>query len=149
MHPAHRRRLWKRVEIGFVVFLVVCTSLALLLNGSKAPIPKAFDTTMTLAQATDAARANGRPVLVFATADWCGPCREFKRGALADQRVNAWIRVNTMPVYLNIDTSRREATELGVMAIPSLMFLRDGKIVDRHDGTMETDELIAWLTKRR
>jgi len=142
-----RRRPWlgKVIRAGVVLVAVVAIGLVMR-GGGPAQIPPAFDPGVTLTQATAAAKAAGQPVLVFATADWCGPCQTLKRGGLADQRVNAWIEANTKAVYLDVDKSRDEAIELGVTSIPALIVMRNDKIIDRLDGVHDADALLEWLT---
>ena len=85
----------QRIGTGVVAVLLVAVAvmagLRLFSATGAAPTPAAFASHVSLEAAIAAEGQNGRPVVAFATADWCGPCQSFKRGALADERVTAWI----------------------------------------------------------
>lgn len=147
-NPPPRTGLARFITPAIAVALLVLVGFAMRGRGA-APIPPAFDATVTLAQAAAAAKAANQPVLVFATADWCGPCQMLKRGALADARVTDAIKGATQPVYLDVDKSRDQATELGVRSIPVLILMRDDKTVDRLEGVHDADGVLAWLQRSR
>lgn len=113
--------------------------------GRRPPVPAPFDPTVSVVYATQQARASGRPVLVFATAEWCGPCKELKAGALTDPRVAALIRARTVPAYLDIDRDRDRALALGVRAIPTLIIMRNDSILAARTGNASADDLLEWL----
>lgn len=125
---------------------IVVLGIALLLfftargRGGVAPIPPGFDPARTIAQASQ----TGKPVLAFVTADWCGPCQAFKRGALADPRVTAALREKVEAVYVDVDKSA-EAADLNVMSVPTLLLIRDGKERARVTGAMGTEQMLGWL----
>jgi thioredoxin 2 len=145
--PARRRGVKRWITPGLMVLLLVFIALAV--RQQLTPPPSAFNQAVTLQAASEASKASGRPMLVFAGASWCVPCSMFKRAALADERVIAWITANTEPVYLDIDKQPEAAAEFGVRAIPSLMLVKEGSIVDRIDGAQDTDRLLAWLRASR
>lgn len=118
-------------------------------GGGVAPVPPAFEGGLALAQASERARADGRPVLVFATADWCGPCQALKRGALLDAGVSAAIREGFVPVYLDVDANPADAQRLNVQSIPALIVLNAGQEAARLEGAVSTPQLSKWLTERR
>ena len=109
------------------------------------PIPPVFAEQLTLSDAAARAAQSGKPVLVFATADWCGPCQEFKRTTLVDPEVAGWIADNTVPVYLNVDRFQDEAAGLSIISIPTSIMMRDGKAVARLSGAAGVEEYSAWL----
>jgi len=119
---------------------------AILLARSRvAPVPPVFDAHLSLRAGAAESAATGKPVLVFATADWCGPCQAFKRSTLVDPRVEELIRRRFVPVYLNIDLEQDAAATLNIRAIPASIILRDGAPSAKLEGGAPTDKYLAWL----
>lgn len=120
------------------------------LSMREAPVPPAFDKMQTLDVALARAETSGKPVLAFATADWCGPCQSFKRGALADESVSAFINENVEPAYVDLtnsdDPDAAEAARLlGVQSIPALVLIVDDQEVARLEGGTGASRLMDWL----
>jgi thiol:disulfide interchange protein len=134
-------------KLGAALTVGMIVVLALLLlrqfGGGAAATPPAFEGTPTLADAK--VSAAGKPVLVFATADWCGPCQAFKRGALRDRRVTDAIGRLTVPVYLDIDKAKDDAASLGIFSIPALVVIREGRASSKLEGVHDAERVVAWL----
>jgi thiol-disulfide isomerase/thioredoxin len=143
-----RRPLLSRLPWGPILLVVAFVAVWAWL-GRTAPTPPAFDTGMTLTRAVEHAGSSDRLVLAVATADWCAPCQGYKRGALTDPRVEAWIESNAVPVYINIDESPDDARLLGVQSIPATFLIRDGEVVARASGAMGAGALLDWLDRSR
>lgn len=140
----------KRGDIGswvFTVGLIAVAAVIFFRPTSKAPVPEVFEASApTLESAIDAAAESGKPVFAVATADWCGPCQAYKRGALSDERVAGWLRDNTEPVYINVDDSPDAAGRLGVRSIPAtFMITPDGTVIAAHEGGWSAENLLSWL----
>ncbi len=115
-------------------------------DGGVAPTPPVFAQGLTLAQAEGLSRTSNKPVLVYATADWCGPCQHFKRTTLLDPGVVAFIQTNTVPVYLNVDEHQGDAARFNISSIPATVLLRGGTMAAKFSaGAVEPDEYLAWL----
>ena len=116
-------------------------------SGSKpAPTPPAFAGSITLEAAEERARAEGRVVVAVATADWCAPCQSYKRGALSDAPVNAWLEAHAVPVLIDVTKGMTpDAERLGVSPIPATFVLRDGEIVAQHAGVLTSQKLMRML----
>jgi thiol:disulfide interchange protein len=133
--------------------LLVGFAVVLFVNSSSGPVgtPEAFAEGLTLDEAKQRSNQSGKPVLVFATADWCGPCQRLKRTTLADARVNETILARTEPVYLDLTYASSDAAlaavaqQLGVGGIPDLMLIRHGDVIARQVGGASANDLIAWL----
>src|SRR5665647_1139372 len=70
-------------------------------------------------------------------ADWCGPCMSMV--SMYDTLAQSY-EGKVQFCKINTDEQKRLAIQNKVMSIPCFMFFKDGKLIERHDGTMsETD----------
>lgn len=114
--------------------------------GGTAPVPPLFTkANYTMESARKAEKDLKKPLLVMATATWCGPCQDLKRGALIDPELAAYIEEKTLPVYLDVDENNEVAVELSVTSVPTLFVVRDGKVVSKLGGVKTAAELKSWL----
>jgi thioredoxin 1 len=74
---------------------------------------------------------SGKPLIIMAGADWCTPCRFLHPTVekLAEQYVG------TVDFYeLDTDTESELAGQLGISAIPTLVFIKGSAVVDKLAG---------------
>lgn len=72
-------------------------------------------------------------------ADWCGPCKMLSPVL---EQVNY---ENTLKV--NVDEYQELSNQFGVMSIPTIIFLKDGKEVEKLIGFQTSDEIVSMLKK--
>ena len=110
------------------------------------PLPPVLADAPTLDVAIERA-GSARLVIVFATADRCAPCQQYKRDAVADPEVVARLSdPRFLPTHVEVDRSPELAdAHLGGPAIPMTYALRDGRVIAELRGQRTARELLAWL----
>lgn len=81
-------------------------------------------------------------VVVDFYADWCGPCKMM---APIFSEANGDYGDKVIFAKLNIDDNRDTAMANKVMSIPTLIFFKDGAVVDRVSGVIDKATLYAKL----
>ena len=81
---------------------------------------------------------NEKKVLVDFYAEWCGPCK-----MLAPVLESAESKIKVIKV--NTDEFDELSREYGVMSIPTLVLLEDGKEVKRNIGFIDKESLENFL----
>lgn len=115
-------------------------------------LPRVLRDAPKLPEAIEEARGARRPVLVFATADRCGPCQQYKKDAINDPRVVAWMEQNqgsgVIATHVEVDREKPSVALLPSPAIPMTYWMVDGKVVESLRGQRTADDLLAFLARR-
>ena len=75
------------------------------------------------------------PVVVDFWAAWCGPCR--MQGQILEQLEKEMSADELKIVKVNVDEEGELAMTFGVQSIPTLLFYKDGKVVDKAIGVRD------------
>ena len=78
------------------------------------------------------------PALVDFWAPWCGPCRMIT--PLLDELAKEYSK-KLRVCKLNVDENPRVATQYGVMSIPTLIFFKNGKVIEQIVDVLNKVEL--------
>lgn len=86
--------------------------------------------------------ATSQPVVVDFWATWCGPCRVL--GPTIDE-IATEFDSRAVIAKCNIDDCEDVAVEYGIRNIPTLLFFKDGQVVDRKVGVISKQEIAEKL----
>ncbi len=110
----------------------------------RAELPQGWNTDYTNSLAESKTRQ--RPLLIYFTASWCGPCRTMARTTFTNQLVLQALSRFTH-LALDIDDHPDLAERYAIRAVPTFqIFTPAGQQVASTTGYLDADPFTAWLT---
>lgn len=86
--------------------------------------------------------SSDRPVLIDFWAPWCGPCRMLSP-TISEIAEEYGDKVKVCKV--NVDEQGELASTFGVMSIPTLVVIKEGKIVNSVTGVRPKDQIVSMF----
>lgn len=81
---------------------------------------------------------SGKPALVDFWAAWCGPCRMV---APTVEELSNEYEGKAVIAKVDVDNNQQIAAEYGIRNIPTLLFFKDGEVVDKVVGVVPKAQL--------
>jgi len=130
---------WIFVSLALLVLFSGCLSARstgsdagkLTLKGVK------FNTNLT--PALEEAKAQGKPVFVYAMSESCGWCRKFEAETFTNQSVIKTLNENFILVSIDVDRQKNETRNFRIHGTPTEIFLdSNGTEIKRIPGYTDT-----------
>lgn len=85
------------------------------------------------------------PVLLDFWASWCGPCKMVS--PIVD-KVAEEVEGKAKVGKVNVDEEQELARSFNIMSIPTLIVIKNGKLVKQSVGVMSKEEILNMLKQR-
>ena len=81
-----------------------------------------------------------KPVIVDFWAEWCGPCRMV---APIVKEIGQDFEGRVVVAKLDVDNNPEVSNKFGIRNIPTILFFKNGEIVDKQVGAVPKNVLVA------
>ena len=98
-------------------------------------------------EVTDASFASdiiesGKPAMVDFWAVWCGPCRMV--GPVVEELATEY-QGKAVIGKVDVDTNQEVAAKYGIRNIPTILYFKNGEVVDKVVGVVPKEQLVEKL----
>lgn len=87
---------------------------------------------------------SGKPVVIDFWAEWCGPCRMV--GPIVEELANDYAD-KVVIGKVDVDSNDEITSKYGIRNIPTILFFKDGEIVDKQVGAAQKSVLVEKIDK--
>lgn len=85
-----------------------------------------------------------KPVVIDFWAEWCGPCRMV--GPIIDELAEAY-EGDVVIGKVDVDNNDEITSKYGIRNIPTILFIKDGEVVDKQVGAAQKTVLVEKIEK--
>jgi thioredoxin 1 len=97
---------------------------------------------LTDANFEEIALGSDKPVMIDFWAEWCGPCRMVT--PIVEEMANEY-GDKAVIAKVNVDENPNISMKFGIRNIPTIIFLRNGELVDKSVGAVPKNVLTEKL----
>ena len=84
----------------------------------------------------------GKPMVLDFWAEWCGPCRMVR--PIIDELATEYECKVTIG-KMDVDNNNDVVAQFGIRNIPTVLFFKDGKLVDKQVGAAQKSAFVAKI----
>ena len=85
---------------------------------------------------------SGKPMVLDFWAEWCGPCRMV--GPIIDELATEYEGRVTIG-KMDVDNNNDVVAQFGIRNIPTVLFFKDGKVVDKQVGAAHKTTFVSKI----
>lgn len=136
----------RRNRVAWVVFGIFAALIAVtVISRARDPGEERIPWRSNLVDARAEAESDSKPVLLYFTADWCGPCQTMRRTTWVNPDVEAALQ-GFVPVKIDVDAQPAVAMQYGIMSVPTYAVLDgEGQPVRSAVGAIPPEDFLNWL----